>query len=117
MNSISVSVGDTVAEILRQHGAAGVPPRVALQICSGNPKAGNHGLNHTGRDVARLVSLGLQPIKVGTRWVVPAHQIARWASGELTPRRIDLRTREGRKTKAKAQAQQAAAAKEVRHGG
>ena len=108
MNAISVSVGDTVAEILRQHGSAGVPPRVALQICSGNPKAGNHGLNHTGRDVARLVSLGLQPVKIGTRWVVPAHQIARWAAGELTPPRIDRRRREHRQLRD--------AGGEVRHG-
>lgn len=104
------------AEILRQHGAAGVPPRVALQICSGNPKAGNSGLNHVGRDVAQLRRLGIEPLKIGTRWTVPAHQIARWAAGELTPPRVDRRRREHRHLRQQTVQAAAAAEVEVRHG-
>lgn len=96
------------AEILRQLGTAGAPPRVALQIITGNKNAGNRGLNHTGRDVAQLRRLGIEPLKVGTRWTVPAHRIAAWVAGELTPRRVDLRTKEGRRLR-KSKPQAAAA--------
>lgn len=70
------------AELLRLHGSAGVAPRVAVQICAGDEAAGNRGLNHTSRDVRRLRKLGIESIKVGTRWVVPISEIAAWCAGE-----------------------------------
>ena len=70
------------AELLRLHGSAGVTPCVAMQICTGKATAGNHGLNHTGRDVAQLRRLGIEAIKVSTRWIVPIHEIAAWCAGE-----------------------------------
>ena len=96
------------AELLRLHGSAGVAPRVGVQICTGDETAGNHGLNHTGRDVRQLRRLGIESIKVGTRWVVPIHEIAAWCAGERQPTRIDRRRREHRHLRA--------AGGEVRHG-
>lgn len=96
------------AELLRRHGSAGVSPRLAVQICTGDETAGNHGLNHTGRDVRQLRKLGIESIKVSTRWIVPISEIAAWCAGERQPPRIDKRRREHRHLR-----QQGA---EVRHG-
>ena len=101
--STSITVAASIAaELLRLHGSAGVSPRVALQICTGDETAGNHGLNHTGRDVAQLRRLGIEAIKVSTRWIVPIHEIAAWCAGERQPVRVDKRRREHRHLRAAA---------------
>ena len=104
MNTTVTTVGAGIAaELLRRHGSAGVAPRLALQICTGDETAGNHGLNHTGRDVRQLRKLGIEAIKVSTRWVVPVSEIAAWIAGERQPARIDRRRREHRHLRASAQ--------------
>ena len=101
MNTTVTTVGAGIAaELLRRHGSAGVAPRLALQICTGDETAGNHGLNHTGRDVRQLRKLGIDAIKVSTRWVVPISEIAAWCAGERQPTRIDRRRREHRHLRA-----------------
>ncbi len=79
------TVSAAAAAILSQHGAVGYVPRQALAIVTGCPDAGNHSPAHTGRDVATLRCLGIQPIKIAGRWVVPAHAIARYAVGFSRP--------------------------------
>lgn len=64
--------------------ALGLSPRAALAAIAG-PNAGNRSKNHVGRDVATLRRLGLRPIKVCGRWVVPAAELTRWATGQALP--------------------------------
>lgn len=66
----------------------GVSPREALQRIAGQG-VGNSGQNHTGRDVSTLRRLGLQPVKVCGRWVVPPGELARWAAGQAAPQEPD----------------------------
>lgn len=100
------------AALVARHGLAGFPPRQALRILTGADDAGN--AIHTNRDVRALRALGIEPLKVAGRWVVPAGQIAAWARGELKPPRIDRRRREHRVARP-ANAGAPAAAAEVRH--
>ena len=99
----NANAASIAAELLRRHGSAGVAPRLALQICTGDETAGNRGLNHTGRDVRQLRRLGIEAVKVSTRWIVPIHEIAAWCAGERQPTRIDRRRREHRHLRASAQ--------------
>ncbi len=64
--------------------ALGLSPSAALALIVG-PGAGNQGRNHVGRDVASLVRLGLRPLKICGRWVVPVSELQRWAAGQAAP--------------------------------
>ncbi|MHB1537472.1 MAG: hypothetical protein ACYCYN_03035 [Solirubrobacteraceae bacterium] len=103
------------AAVITAIGGAGCNPRQALALLSGRPARTN--ARHGDRDVRALRALGIEPLKVAGRWVVPAGQIAAWARGELRPPRIDRRRREHRAARPAANAgAPAAAAAEVRYG-
>ena len=61
--------------------ALGLSPRDALQRIAG-PRAGNQARNHVGRDVTTLRRAGIEPEKIGRRWVVRAGELERWAAGQ-----------------------------------
>lgn len=70
-------------------------PRAALQRVLKSDRAGNAGHNHVGRDVATLRRAGVEPEKLGGRWIVRAGALARWAAGEALPQKHPEQAKRG----------------------
>jgi hypothetical protein len=84
-------------ELVRRYGVALTPREALLELTGVRDTSARVGTRGAPcRDAATLRKLGVVPVLVLGRWVVPAAEVAAWARGERTPMRVDRRRREHR---------------------